>query len=63
MKINKKIEEFVTEDKFVNPEKLVAVDLYGLKKAKEIWKNGEPEFTTRMKLSTIACNNFLLGKK
>ena len=62
--MNNLIINFVMDDgQFVNPEKLVAVELYGLEKAIEMWKNGEPDFTTRMKLSTIACNNFLLGIK
>lgn len=57
-----KIESFVTDEKgFVDPEKLEAVDIYGIDKAIEMWKDGEPDFTTRKNLSTIACKKALLG--
>lgn len=56
------IVKFVTDKKgFVDPEKAEAVNIYGLEKAVEMWKDGEPDFTTRMNLLTIACNKALLG--
>lgn len=55
------VEQFVTDGKFVNPEKLMAVDIYGLEKAKEMWKNGEPNFTTRKNLLTLASIKALHG--
>lgn len=55
------VEDFVTEGRFVNPEKMEAVELYGLKKAKEMWANGEPDFATRMKLSKRSIDRYLSG--
>lgn len=56
------IVKFVTDKKgFVDPEKVEAVNIYGLEKAKEMWKDGEPDFSTRMELLTIACQKALLG--
>ena len=57
----KEIEDFVTDGKFVNPEKVTAIDLYGFETAKEMWEDGEPDFTTRIKLTTISCQKALLG--
>ena len=57
----KEIEDFVADGKFVNPEKVTAIDMYGFEKAKKMWENGEPDFSTRKKLSTIACQKALLG--
>ena len=57
----KEIEDFVTDGKFVNPEKVEAVEIYGFEKAKDMWKDGEPDFTTRQNLLTIACHKALLG--
>lgn len=58
----KEVEDFVTEKGgFVNPEKMEAVELYGLKKAKEMWANGEPDFTTRMELSKRSISRYLSG--
>lgn len=58
----KEIEEFVTDKSgFVDPEKVEAVEIYGFEKAKEMWKNGEPDFTTRLNLMTIGCQKALLG--
>lgn len=59
--IYKDIQEFVTEGAFVNPEKVTAIDIYGFEKAKEMWKDGEPDFTTRKNLQTIACHKALNG--
>lgn len=60
--INKQVEDFVTEGRFVNPEKMEAVELYGLKKAKEMWANGEPDFATRMELSKRSISRYLSGE-
>lgn len=56
------VEDFVTEGRFVNPEKMEAVELYGLNKAKEMWTNGEPDFATRMKLSERSISRYLSGE-
>lgn len=56
------IVKFVTDKKgFVDPEKVESVNIYGLEKAKKMWKDGEPDFSTRMNLFTIACKKALLG--
>lgn len=55
--------DLVTEGQFVNPEKVTAIDLYGFEKAKKMWENGEPDFTTRLRLSNIACQKALLGQR
>ena len=55
------IEKFVYDGKFVNPEKAEAVEIYGLEKAKEMWKNGEPDYRIRDNLRAIACSKALLG--
>lgn len=57
------IVDFVTDGKFVNPEKVTAIDLYGFETAQKMWENGEPDFTTRIRLSTIACQKALLGQR
>ena len=58
------ISEFVTEKGgFVSPEKIVAVDLYGFEKAKEMWKDGEPDEHTVYNLRKISCENALNGRK
>ena len=57
------IVDFVTDGNFVNPEKVTAIDLYGLETAKKMWENGEPDFTTRLRLSTVACQKALLGQR
>ncbi len=58
----KEIEDFVTDKTgFVDPEKIEAVEIYGFEKAKKMWENGEPDFSTRMRLSSIACQKALLG--
>lgn len=54
--------DFVTDGKFVNPEKVTAIEIYGFENAKKMWENGEPDFTTREYLMTISCQNALLGK-
>ena len=59
--ITKEVEDFVTEGRFVNPEKMEAVELYGLNKAKEMWANGEPDFATRMELSKRSIRRYLSG--
>ena len=57
------IVNFVTDKQgFVDPEKVTAIDLYGFKKAKEMWENGEPNFKTRDNLRIIACNKYLIWK-
>lgn len=60
--ITKQVEDFVTEGRFVNPEKMEAVELYGLQKAKEMWANGEPDFATRMELSKRYISRYLSGE-
>lgn len=55
------IELFVLENGFVNPEKLAAVNVFGLKKAKELFLNGSPDFKTLENLRIIALNKYLLG--
>lgn len=54
---------FVTDGKFVNPEKVTVIEIYGFENAKKMWENGEPDFTTRKNLMTISCKKALLGKK
>ena len=62
MATHKEIETFVTDEHgFVDPEKMEAVNIYGLEKAKEMWKDGELDFTTRKNLLTITCKKALLG--
>ena len=58
----KAIEEFVCDNKgFVDPEKAEAVNIYGLEKAREMWRDGGPSFSIRNNLRIIACQNALLG--
>lgn len=58
------IDNFVTEKGgFVSPEKIVAIDLYGFEKAKEMWKNGKPNENTLHELRIISCENALNGRK
>lgn len=62
METHKEIETFVTDEYgFIDPEKLEAVNIYGIEKAKEMWKDGEPDFTLRMNLLTTASQKALLG--
>ena len=56
------IESFVLENGFVNPEKLTAVDVFGLEKAKELFSNGGPDFKTLENLRIISLNKYLLGE-
>ena len=56
----REIADFVTDkDGFVDPEKVTAVDLYGLDQAKEMFANGGPSYNTRENLRIIACNKYL----
>ena len=57
------INEFVTEGNFVNPEKIAAIDLYGFENAVKMWKNGEPEYEERMKLTDHSISCYLANKK
>ena len=58
------IQDFVTEKGgFVSPEKITAIDLYGFEKAKEMWKDGNPNADTLYKLRVISCKNALNGRK
>ena len=60
----KEIEDFVTDKGgFVCPEKITAIDLYGFNKAKEMWKDGEPDQKTLHKLRIISCENASNGIK
>ena len=54
-------EEFVTDKGgFVDPEKVEAVELYGLEKAVEMWKDGKPDWQTRTMLQKRALAKYLL---
>ena len=56
------IVNFVTDKcGFVNPEKITAIDLYGFEKAKDMWKDGEPNFQTLNNLRIIASKKALIG--
>ena len=58
----KAIEDFVCDNKgFVDPEKVEAVEIYGLEKAMEMWRDGEPSFAIRNNLRSIALSKALLG--
>lgn len=63
--ITKRIEKFVydRESHFVDPEKVAAVDLYGIEKAEKIWENGKPDWNTRTKLQKISLLYYLNGIK
>lgn len=47
------IEEFVTEGSFVVPEKLEAVKMYGLDKAKEIFSEGATDVIHKLRLRSF----------
>ena len=54
-------EEFVTDKSgFVDPEKVEAVELYGLEKAKEMWKDKAPDWETRTHLQKRAFLKYLI---
>ncbi len=53
------LERFICDGKFVNPEKVEAYYLYGLKKAKELWQDGEPAWSVRSFLQKSALNRYL----
>lgn len=58
----KAIEDFVCDNKgFVDPEKAEAVEIYGLEKAREMWRDGAPDFAIRNNLRIIAMQKALLG--
>lgn len=57
------IEKFITEGHFVNPEKLEAVKVFGLKKAKEIFAQKEQNTCIIDKLRYRACLRALLPLK
>lgn len=54
---------FVYEGRFINPEKMEAVEEFGLDKAEEMWQNGEPTWEIRSKLQTNACQRALYVRK
>ena len=55
--------EFVTDEHgFVDPEKIEAVDLYGLDKAREMWANGKPDWNIRLYLQKRALLSYLTWK-
>lgn len=57
---NKEVDAFVTDKSgFVDPEKIAAIDLYGFEKAKEMWKDGEPDWKTRMMLQDKSISDYL----
>lgn len=58
----KNIEDFVCDKRgFIDPEKVEAVEIFGLEKAREMWRDGEPDFHTKENLRFIACTKALLG--
>ncbi len=60
---NKEVDAFVTDKSgFVDPEKIAAIDLYGFEKAKEMWKDGEPDWNTRMMLQDKSISDYLNWK-
>ena len=61
---NKEVDAFVTDKSgFVDPEKIAAIDLYGFEKAKEMWKDGEPDWNTRMMLQDKSISDYLNWRK
>lgn len=60
--IYKEIEDFIIDKcGFVDPEKVTAIDLYGLKKAKQLFANGGPNYNIRENLRIISLKKYLLG--
>lgn len=54
------VAEFVTDKHgFVDPEKIEAVDLYGLDKAREMWANGKPDWKVRTNLQKLAFLHYM----
>lgn len=58
----KQIEEFIYDGDFIDPAKYQAVRIYGLEKAKEMWKDGEPNFNIIQNLNLIGCQRYLSGE-
>lgn len=61
--IRKRVEAFVREGNFVNPEKVAAYEIYGIDKAEEMWKNGKPSWEVRCKLQKVSLLKYLNGIK
>ena len=61
---NKEVDAFVTDKSgFVDPEKIAAIDLYGFEEAKKMWKDGEPDWDTRMMLQDKSISDYLNLKR
>ena len=56
-----RIEKFVREGNFVNPEKVAAYELYGIEKAEKMWENGKPTWEERCKLQNFSLKKYLNG--
>lgn len=56
-----RVENFVREGHFVDPEKVAAVDIYGIEKAEEMWQNGKPSWEERCKLQKYSLLVYLKG--
>lgn len=59
--IRERVEAFVREGNFVNPEKVAAYEIYGIDKAEEMWKNGKPSWEVRCKLQKISLLKYMNG--
>lgn len=58
----KEIEKFIYDGEFIDPAKYQAVRIYGIEKAKEMWKDGKPDWKTLQNLNTIGCQRYLTGE-
>lgn len=61
MTTKERIENFVREGRFVNPEKVAAYEIYGIEKAEKMWLNGQPSWEERCKLQKISLLKYLNG--